>query len=575
MAQPFLDRLPETRRPRLLLSLLCLLLWLPGFFALPAGDRDESRFAQASRQMVETGDWVRIRNQEEERNKKPVGIHWAQAGAVTVLEAAGIPATGAIWAYRIPSALGAWIAVLATFSLGRALVGRRAAFLGAALLASALVLCVEVHIAKTDAALLATVVLAMGLMGRAYLSPGTFSARQAAGFWLALGVGILLKGPIGPMVPLLAGVTLAVADRSWTTGAAGAPGRGDDRPWWHALRPAWGVPLMLAVAVPWLVAIGIATEGRFFAQAVGGDMLSKVGSGEEAHWGPPGYYLLTFGLTAFPGAFLVLHALPQAWTRRLQPATRFLLAWAAPSWLLFEAVSTKLPHYVLPAFPPLMLLAAAWALDPLRRQPPRWLATLAWLALGGVALALAVAAPVLPWIADRRIDPVALLALPAAGLLVWRVATHARATEWGRAGLAAALLAIPLQWVLLQGVLPRLQAPWVSRQLGEAVAAASAAVPGGIPAARVGLVGHHEPSAVFTLGTPVRLLRDGAEAARFLADGLARGETRLVAVESRQQAAFTAEAASLALRPVPAGRVEGFNYTRGRHVVLELFRAGS
>ncbi|MHB0713385.1 ArnT family glycosyltransferase, partial [Roseomonas mucosa] len=207
--QHLLDRLPEARRPRLLLSLLCLLLWLPGFFTLPPGDRDESRFAQASRQMVESGDWVRIRVQDEERNKKPVGIYWAQAGAVTALEAVGIPAQGRIWAYRIPSALGAWLAVLATFQFGRALVGRRAAFLGAALLAASILLCVEVHIAKTDAALLATVAASMGLMGRAYLSPGTFTPRQAAGFWLALGAGILLKGPIGPMVPLLAGITLA------------------------------------------------------------------------------------------------------------------------------------------------------------------------------------------------------------------------------------------------------------------------------------------------------------------------------------------------------------------------------
>ena len=49
----FLDRLPETRRPAAWLALLCLLLWLPGFFTIPAGDRDESRFAQGSRQMVE------------------------------------------------------------------------------------------------------------------------------------------------------------------------------------------------------------------------------------------------------------------------------------------------------------------------------------------------------------------------------------------------------------------------------------------------------------------------------------------------------------------------------------------
>jgi 4-amino-4-deoxy-L-arabinose transferase-like glycosyltransferase len=139
----FLDRLPETRRPGWWLALLCLLVWLPGFFSIPPGDRDESRFAQASRQMVETGDYVRIKLGEVERNKKPVGIHWAQAATVHALETVGIPARGAIWAYRLPSLIGALLAVLATCYLGRALVGRRAAFLAAAMLAPCMVLVVE------------------------------------------------------------------------------------------------------------------------------------------------------------------------------------------------------------------------------------------------------------------------------------------------------------------------------------------------------------------------------------------------------------------------------------------------
>ena len=225
-----------TAWPRTALILLCLALYLPGFFTVPALDRDEARFAQASRQMVESGDYVNIRVGAEERNKKPVGIHWAQVAVVHGLEAVGIPARDRIFAYRIPSLLGAILAVLATFAFGRALVGRRAALLGAAMLAACMVLLVETHIAKTDAALLATVAAAMGLFGQAYLRPGAFTARQAAAFWGVLGVSILLKGPVGPMVPLLTGISLAVMDR-------GAP-------WLRALRPAWGVPLI--VSLPWV-----------------------------------------------------------------------------------------------------------------------------------------------------------------------------------------------------------------------------------------------------------------------------------------------------------------------------------
>jgi 4-amino-4-deoxy-L-arabinose transferase-like glycosyltransferase len=548
-----LDRLPETRWPRLCLTLLCLLLWLPGFFTLPPGDRDESRFAQASRQMVESGDYVRIRYGEEARNKKPVGIHWAQSASVHVAEALGLGSRNQIWPYRIPSLLGALLGVLATFHWGRALVGRRAAFLGATMMAACLVLTVEAHIAKTDAAMFATVAAAMGLLGRAYLAPGGFSARQAAGFWLVMGVSILLKGPIGPMVVALAVVTLCIADRA---------GR-----WLRVLRPAWGLPLMLLVVLPWFVAIGIATEGLFFAEAVGGDMLAKVNSGEEAHWGPPGYYILTFLLTAFPAAFLVLRALPAAWRDRLNPGTRFLLAWIIPSWLVFEAVATKLPHYSLPMYPPLMLLGAAWAMDPLRRPAPRWLRWLGIAVLVLGAAGLGVASAVLPYLADRRIDPVALLGIPAAALLLCVVVAEIRRGALARAGLAAAILAIPLYAVALGGVLPRLSAPWVAPR----VAALLAVRAPGLPPSQFGVAGYHEPSQLFATGTGTVLLRNGAAAAAFLAGA----PGRFAAVGDRDLAAFQAEAGRLGLAAQEEGSVGGFNYTRGRHIVLRLFRAAA
>jgi 4-amino-4-deoxy-L-arabinose transferase-like glycosyltransferase len=548
----FLDRLPETRRPHLWLVLLCLLFWLPGFFSIPPGDRDESRFAQASRQMVESGDYVRIRLGEVERNKKPAGIHWAQAASVHALEAVGLGSRADIWAYRMPSLLGAMLAVLATFHFGRWLVGRRAAFLGAALLASGFVLGIETHIAKTDAALLGTIVVAMGLMGRAYLAPGNFTARQAAGFWLVLGASVLLKGPIGPAVPLLAGITLLIADRR--------------APWFAALRPKWGVALMLAAAAPWFIAVSIATEGRFLTDALGGDMLNKVGGADENHWGPPGYYLAIFGITAFPAAFLVLRAIPGIWADRLQPATRFLLAWAVPVWLMFEAVTTKLPHYTLPAYPALMLLAAAWAMDPLRRPTPRWLGWFATVALVAAALGLAVAAVALPVIADGRVSAVALLAVPAAGALVFVLLWALRAGAPARAALGAVLLAIPLQAVVLEGVLPRLTAPWLSPRIAGLVHSAAP----GLPDERFGITGYHEPSLQFALGGEIRLLRDGAAAAQFLAGG----PGRLAAVADRQEAGFRAEAAALGLTPRDHGMVEGFNYSRGRRVVIVLYGVG-
>ncbi|GGC65641.1 glycosyl transferase [Siccirubricoccus deserti] len=547
-----LGLLPEAlqRRPALALILLCLLLWLPGFFALPATDRDEARFAQASRQMVESGDYVRIRFGAEERNKKPAGIHWLQAGSVQAVESLGLGDRAQIWVYRLPSFFGALLAVLATWYWGRGLVGRRAALLGAAMLASCLVLVAEARIAKTDAALLATIAAAMGLFAQAYLRPRQFTARQAAAFWLMLGLGVLLKGPIGPMVPLLAGITLAVADR--------------EAPWLRALRPLWGVPLMIATAAPWFVAIGIATEGRFFSEAVGGDMLSKIGSGEEKHWGPPGFYLLSFGIAAFPGAWIVLCALPAAWRDRLSPPTRFLLAWVVPSWLVFEAVQTKLPHYTMPLYPALMLLGAAWAMDPLRQEPPRWLRWIGQAGLVGVAVGLAATALAAPWWLSRMLLPAAVLTVPLAIALCWVLLRLARRGAWGRAGLAGVLLAVPLYALVLEGVVPRLAPLWVAPRLAEAVAARAP----GLASADFGITGYSEPSVLFALGGDTHLLRTGSDAARFLA----AAPGRVVAVGDRAEGDFRQQAAALSLAPEEIGTVTGFNYTRGRWVTLLLYR---
>ncbi len=94
----------------LVAALLVLVAALPGLMRLPPLDRDESRFAQATAQMLETRDFVDIRFQDEPRDKKPVGIHWLQAAAVSLVSS---PQARQIWAYRLPSLIGAMLAAAA------------------------------------------------------------------------------------------------------------------------------------------------------------------------------------------------------------------------------------------------------------------------------------------------------------------------------------------------------------------------------------------------------------------------------------------------------------------------------
>ncbi len=520
------------RRPRLVLLVFCLLCWLPGFFTLPPSDRDESRFAQSTKQMVETGNFVRIWDGQHARNKKPIGIYWLQA---PFAEAFG---RHHIWAYRMPSFLGALAAVMLTYVLGVRLGGRRSAMLAAAMLGGSALLTVEAHIAKTDAALLGATTAAMLVLARAYLDPGGVSWRLAAGFWLAVGAGILIKGPITPMVVVLCAGMLLLWDRR----AA----------WLLALRPRWGVPLLLLIVLPWFVAIGIATRGRFFVQAIGGDLGKKLIGAADSHWGPPGLHLLLVALLLLPGSALVPGGLVAAWRGRADPRWRFLLAWAAPSWIVFELVPTKLPHYPLPLYPALCLMAALWAAERMRdgRIEPQWAVVLGR-GLAVIALAvLGVAAIALPIVLHQTVLLGILGAIAAAIVGIVLV----------RRGVVWALAAMPLvYWAILAIELPRLSPLWLSPR---AVIAAEAAGPGVL-----GTVNYDEPSLRFLAGTGTVFLPDGIMGAR----ALASGQVSRIFVAERQLAAFRAEAARLHLDVRQYGVIRGLDYSRGRWMTLTLF----
>lgn len=110
-------------RNYLFLFLFSLLMTISGLAAMPPLDRDEPRFVQATKQMAETGDYVDIRFQERSRYQKPIGIYWLQSAAVAL---SGEEAAEAIWVYRLVSALGIAIAVVATAWTGANLFGANA-----------------------------------------------------------------------------------------------------------------------------------------------------------------------------------------------------------------------------------------------------------------------------------------------------------------------------------------------------------------------------------------------------------------------------------------------------------------
>ena len=552
---PSASRLPVLAY--LLLAVLSVLLFLPGFFDLPPFDRDEARFAQASHQMLESGDFVDIRFQDEARHKKPVGIYWLQTAATRLVAGPGeMPKE--IWTFRIPSLIGAVLAVLATAWTGARMFGGTVGFLAGVMMASCVVLGVEARMAKTDAVLLSTIVIGQAALASLYLNRHAERSGWAAplAFWVAAGVGILIKGPIVLLVSGTTALALAVLDRR-----AG---------WLKRLRPLVGLAIVLAIAAPWLIAITVKTNGAFFVESVGHDMMGKVVSGQEAKGLPPGYYLGTFWVTFAPWSFLALLAVPWVWMHRkatgpAADAVRFCVAWIVPSWLVFEAVPTKLLHYTLPVFPAIAILTAAAAREHFLRRaeaPRRVLFTVAT-ALGAIGFgALTIAVAVIPYLVDQRVDPVAVAMLPVV-LVLYALAVRLFAQRRESAGFAAGVAAAAVLYVGTYGaVLPAIDGVWISRQAARTVAAVRPCADSVVASA-----GYSEPSLVFLLGTGTHLTH-GADAAAHLAGNPACG---LALVTGREEAEF--RAALKGAEPVQLGQFSGFNYNTGKRLTLTLYGA--
>jgi 4-amino-4-deoxy-L-arabinose transferase-like glycosyltransferase len=542
------DRLTGGFRPYFLLSLLCLSLYLPGLWSVPPLDRDEARFIQSTRQMLESGDFIRIQFQDEMRAKKPVGAYWAQAASVVFFADS---TTREVWPYRMPSLLAAWAASLITFAFGRRLFAPETALLGAALLGSCLILVSEAHQAKTDAILLLCSVTAQAVLSRFYLDdrrgrpdPG---ARAALLFWVAIGAALLVKGPVVPAIVLLCIVTLLVIDRG--RGAA----------WLSNLRPVTGIAIAVLIAGPWYLAVSKATGGAFVAEAVQGDLLPKLLGAQENHGAWPGTFLLLAPVLLWPASLQLLPAMVWTWRERARDEIRLCLAWIIPAWLMFELVPTKLPHYVLPTFPAIALLIAAAAAsrsdDLCGRAARIWYA--AWSA---IPIALAIAVLVAPVRFGDRFDLTsvpAFLSIAATGLLSAWLALRGRTLGAAFAVLVTAGTTFP---VVFEGVLPQLNQLWVARSAAELVATRPHEGP-------VAIAGFSEPSAVFLLGTDTRLTT-----ASEVASILATRPHALVLVSDREEEAFRAAGITRGISPVAVGKVRGFNYSRGQAIVLTAYQ---
>ncbi len=540
-------------RAAALLVVFSLIAFLPGFFQIPPVDRDEARFAQATKQMLERGEYVDIRFQDEVRYKKPVGIYWMQALAVKTGEVLGVAnARTTIWLYRLPSLAGAIGAVLLTYWTALAFVGRRAALLAGLMMASSVLLGVEARLAKTDAMLLLTCVAAMGAMARIYLNSRR-APDESAGWampailWTALAGGVMLKGPLILMFVGLAALALSITDRS---------GR-----WVWKLRPLAGLAWLFVLVLPWFVAIVAKAGDSFFVQSIGQDMLAKITSGQEAHGAPPGLYFVLFWVTFWPGAVLAGLAAPMVWRARREPGAQFLLAWLIPSWLVFEAVMTKLPHYVLPLYPAIAILIAG-ILEKGGLSKARWLmrGTVSWFIFpAAIAIAVGVGFVAIGRDLGLVVWPFAAAALIFGLFAWWLYEVDGAERSLLRGMIASVFVAIAIYAVTF----PALPSLFPSALIADEVRGTGCETPH-----VAATFAYQEPSLVFMLGTDTHFT-DAADTAEFLR----AGPCHFALIDPRSERSFVQRADAIGLRYMLVRRIEGYNISNGRQVSLALFRS--
>ncbi len=273
----------------------------------------------------------------------------------------------------------------------------------------------------------------------------------------------------------------------------------------------------------------------------------------------PDSICLLFWVTFWPGAPLAGMAAPAVWRARREPGAQFLLAWLIPSWIVFELVLTKLPHYVLPLYPAIAILTVG-ALE--RRVLSRsWLRRGAawWFIIPAVASVAAVVGAIT---VTRQL---VFLAWPFAaaalifGLFAWWLYDDNRAE---RSLLNAAVAAICLAATIYGVVMPALTPLFPSAEIARALRNVVCVGP------KAAAAGFQEPSLVFMTGTST-VLTDGSGAADFLG----QGSCRFALVEARTERSFAQRAEAIGLRYNVAARVDGYNISQGRAVSIAVFRS--
>jgi 4-amino-4-deoxy-L-arabinose transferase-like glycosyltransferase len=399
---------PSMRLLGLLMTVL-LALWIARLGAAPLFDVDEGAFAEATRELTVGHDWGSTTLNGVDRFDKPILVYWLQAIS---LKTFGVNE----FAVRLPSALCAFLWCLALGHFAWRRFGPPVAIAAAGILATSLGPMIIGRAATADSLLNLLLTISTLDLWR-HLENGRDWPRRRAFAWI--GLGLLAKGPVALLIPAAAaGLWLLTGrDRSRLQRLVSDP-------------KAWA--LMVGIAAPWYIYAtwrhGMAFVDGFLLH----HNLQRFTGSLEGHAGSLFYYFELLPVEMMPWTPLLV---PIAWHLRerwREPLGRFMLLWLGFVLVFFSLSGTKLPHYVLYGFTPLMLLAAQELV--VVKLPVRIALCLAMLACVGVGAAS-------PWIAHS-------LSLSTHDALYQTLLASAPAAPWVWVGVPIGLLVFALTiWV--------------------------------------------------------------------------------------------------------------------------------
>ncbi len=524
-----------------------MLIFIPGIAKLSVIDRDEAHFAQASRQMLQTGNFFQVRYQDKTRFQKPPGINWLQASSVKLFSTANATA---IWPYRIPSFLGALFSILLTYFLSRYLAGELAARLAAAFLATSLLLVVEAHMAVIDSSLLFSVLLMQTALWMIYRD-GTTNIKShwcwALGFWLAMTYGLVLKG-VTPLIGLLSIITLSAIERRIS--------------WLRGLHILVGLTLFIVLSLIWIIPINEAENSNYILQMINKDLLPKLQGGHESHGKPPLFHLLILPITFWPASLFLWQGGIFAIQNRHKKSVKFLLAWILPTWLFFEIMPTKLPQYVLPTFPALAIFCGLALSEPIKFKMPGKGLRILQIVWGILSIGLAAAITSLPYLLMQEWTFVALSLFLIITLFTVIGVYYAWYGNYHRAAYTLILMALISYPLIFTSLLPQLKPLWITNNITEVIDKNKFSSEKPLLA-----VDFQEPSLVFKFNTQNVKFTDRGTAALLINSD----NSRIALMEAKT---FD-NSKQLYKNPLILTSLKGFNYSKGRWLELVLVSRSS